>query len=80
MLGVETPRMIASLLTNSLKKCAKALRLPPPWSAQKTPADRTLWLDRDGIAARMAEALLRERRQRVTLGHTALKAKLRRLD
>ncbi len=42
--------MIASLLTNSLKKRAKALHLPLPWTAQRTPEGRTRWRDRDGIA------------------------------
>ncbi len=53
---------IALALTR-LKKRAKALRLPPPWSAQKTPTGRTLWLNRDGIAARMGDALVREERK-----------------
>jgi hypothetical protein len=64
LLGEDTPRMIASLLGNSLKKRAKALRLPFPWAAHKTLEDRTLWLDREGIAACMAEALVRQERER----------------
>ncbi len=53
LLGTDSPRNIASLLTTSLKRRAKALGLPVPWTEESSPDNRTVWVDRDGIAARM---------------------------
>jgi hypothetical protein len=57
LLGVDSPRQIPSLLTNSLKRRAKALGLPKPWEERATRENRTLWVDRDGIAHRMLGVL-----------------------
>jgi len=66
---VDSPRMIASLLTNSLKRRAKTLGLPRPWTEGATSDNRTLWSDRDGIARRMVEGILSEDIRR--FGHPA---------
>jgi hypothetical protein len=62
--GVGSPRQIAALLTNSLKRRAKALGLPRPWEEGVTRGDRTLWIDRDGIADRMVPAIFDEQHRR----------------
>jgi hypothetical protein len=69
LLNQRSPRMIASLLTNSLKKRAKALHLPLPWTAQRTPERRIRWRDREGIAARMSQALEVELESRAIFDH-----------
>jgi len=61
--------MVPSLLTNSLKRRAKTLGLPRPWAEGVTSDNRTLWQDRDGIAARMVPAIADEEIRR--LGHPA---------
>lgn len=61
---VRSPRMIASLLTNSLKRRAKTLALPRPWTEGITHQDRTLWSDRDGISTRMVFAIADEELRR----------------
>jgi hypothetical protein len=43
LLGLSSPREIAGVLTNSLKKRAKRLGLPNPWIQEDTPDGRTLW-------------------------------------
>ena len=67
--GVGSPRQVPALLTNSLKRRAKALGLPRPWTEDTTGANRTLWSDRDGIASRMVSAISDEGLRR--LGHPA---------
>jgi hypothetical protein len=67
--SVSSPRQIAALLTNSLKRRARALGLPRPWEDGTTREDRTLWTDRDGIATRMVLAIPDEQVRR--LGHPA---------
>jgi hypothetical protein len=46
-LRLSTPRNIASVLTNSLKRRAKKLGLPVPWTQSTTSDNRTLWSARD---------------------------------
>jgi hypothetical protein len=62
-IGVASPRNIAAVLTTPLKKRAKALSLPLPW-AEDARGQRTVWLDRDGIAERMLRAIGEEKAQR----------------
>jgi hypothetical protein len=62
-IGVASPRNIAAVLTTPLKKRAKALSLPLPW-AEDARGQRTVWLDRDGIAERMLRAVREEKAQR----------------
>jgi hypothetical protein len=62
-IGVASPRNIAAVLTTPLKKRAKALSLPFPW-AEDARGQRTVWLDRDGIAERMLRAVREEKAQR----------------
>ena len=82
-LGVA-PRAISGHLTTPLKRRAKALKLPLPFGGGEgartdsglpepppgTNGSRTLWQDRDGVAARMLEAvkteLVTRRRQKTT--------------
>lgn len=63
-LEVTSPRQIPSLLTNSLKRRAKALALPMPWTEQRTRDGRTSWVDRDGIAGRLCGVLYQEEDRR----------------
>jgi hypothetical protein len=62
-IGVASPRNIAAVLTTPLKKRAKALSLPFPW-AEDARGQRTVWLDRDGIAERMLRAVRDEKARR----------------
>jgi hypothetical protein len=62
-IGVASPRNIAAVLTTPLKKRAKVLSLPFPW-AEDARGQRTVWLDRDGIAERMVRAIRNEKAQR----------------
>jgi hypothetical protein len=62
-IGVASPRNIAAVLTTPLKKRAKALSLPLPW-AEDARGQRTVWLDRDGIAERMLRAVREEKARR----------------
>ena len=62
-LSVGSPRNIAAVLTTPLKRRAKALGLPNPWS-ESSRGDRTLWIDRDGLAKQFVTALRREAAQR----------------
>lgn len=59
------PRELSGLVTGAIKKRAAKLGLLPPFDVDET-ADgtRTLWRDRDGIAARMEKALRDERARR----------------
>lgn len=64
LLEVDSPRQIAALLTNSLKRRAKALGLPYPWQELEVDG-RTVWRDRDGIASRLYPAILDELERRL---------------
>lgn len=60
-LGLKGPTSIPANLTNPLKKrVARFGFTKPPWDEDATPDDRTLWLDRDGIAERMVPAIEEE--------------------
>ena len=63
-LNLGTPRNISSALTNSLKQRAKTLGLTYPWTDGVSDDDRTVWIDRDGIAARMVTAIQAEQSRR----------------
>lgn len=60
-LRLKGPKSLPANLTNSLKKSARRLRIEEPWEATET-ADgtRTVWRDRDGIAARMVQEIATE--------------------
>jgi hypothetical protein len=68
-LNITSPRQLPSLLTNSLKRRAKTLGLPVPWTETKSPEGRIVWLDRDGIAGRLLGVLNDEEEMRY--GHPA---------
>jgi hypothetical protein len=64
-LGVKGARSVPANLTNPLKKRARKLGIPVPWTETSTPDGlRTVWRNRDGIAARMVRAIEEERRRR----------------
>jgi hypothetical protein len=63
-LNLGTPRNISSALTNSLKQRASALGLDRPWREGVSTDNRTVWVDRDGIAARMCAAIRAEQQRR----------------
>jgi hypothetical protein len=60
-LSLKGPKSLPANLTNPLKKSARRLRIEEPWEVTET-ADgtRTVWRDRDGIAARMVEEITAE--------------------
>jgi hypothetical protein len=62
-IGVDGPRAIPSVLTTPLKRRAKAMGLAYPWN-EDVLDDRTLWVDRDGIATRMLTAISAEKDRR----------------
>lgn len=64
ILNTDTPRNIPANLTNSLKQRARKLGLEVPWVETVSSDDRTVWVDRDGIAARMVVALDNENQRR----------------
>jgi hypothetical protein len=64
LLDLKGPTSIPANLTNPLKKRAKRLGLEVPWEETVDREDRTVWVDRDGIAARMLEAIDEESRRR----------------
>lgn len=64
-IGTDTPRNIPANLTNSLKQRARKMGLAVPWDETVSEDDRTVWVDRNGIAARMVEALRAEQQRRV---------------
>jgi hypothetical protein len=66
-IGVASPRNIAAVLTTPLKKRAKALSLPLPW-AEDAHGQRTIWLNREGIAERMLHAVHEEKARRARRG------------
>jgi hypothetical protein len=63
-LKLKGPTRIPANLTNSLKKSARRLEIDEPWAAAVAPDGRTIWRDRDGIAARMMEVIEEERANR----------------
>jgi hypothetical protein len=63
-LSLGTPRNLPSAMTNSLKQRAAALGIDRPWLEGVSNDDRTVWIDRDGIASRMFEALQSENHRR----------------
>jgi hypothetical protein len=77
-IGAAGPRAIGGMLTSPLKRRAKQLGLPLPFLGgegalayggipdprPEEDAGRTYWADRDGIAVRMAEAILAELNER----------------
>jgi hypothetical protein len=64
-LGLKGARSLPANLTNSLKKRARKMRIPVPWTETSTPDGlRTIWRNRDGIAPRMVKAIESERRSR----------------
>ncbi len=54
------PRRLAGALTNQLKKAARTLGVEVAVEETEDADGRTVWLDRDGIAAPLAEAILAE--------------------
>jgi hypothetical protein len=62
-IGVASPRNIPAVLTTPVKKRAKALSLPLPW-AEDAHGQRTVWLNREGIAERMLHAVHEEKARR----------------
>jgi len=64
-LGVKGARSVPANLTNPLKKRARKMKIPVPWTEASTPDGlRTVWKDRDDIASRMVEAIGQERKSR----------------
>jgi hypothetical protein len=65
LLVLKSPREIAGVLTNSLKKRAKRLGLPNPWIQEETRDHRTLWRCHDADQAeRLFEATQAELKRR----------------
>lgn len=65
-LSLGTPRNISSALTTPVKRVAKRLGLGLPWAEEVSPGGRIVWRDRDGISARMCEAVKEEQHRRET--------------
>lgn len=64
-LSVKGARSVPANLTNPLKKRARKMKIPVPWTETSTPDGlRTVWKDRDGIASRMVKAIEQERKDR----------------
>jgi len=61
LLDLKGPRSIPANLTNPMKKRARKLGVPVPWTKNANDDERTVWRDRDGIAARMVSAIEAER-------------------
>ena len=64
LLDLRGPTSIPANLTNPLKKRAARLGLEVPWEETADRENRTVWLDRDGIAERMLVAIDDEIRRR----------------
>jgi hypothetical protein len=62
-LELSSPRDIASVLTNSLKRRAKKLGLPCPW-IQNNEGPRTTWIARDVAEAVSLSAAIQTERER----------------
>jgi hypothetical protein len=63
-LSVGTPRNLSSAVTTPIKRISKRLGLPLPWTEGESAEGRTVWRDRDGIAARMHKAIAEEQHRR----------------
>lgn len=59
-LQFTSSKALAGALTNQLKKAARTLSVEVPWEETEDGDGRTVWLDRDGIAAPLAEAIVAE--------------------
>jgi hypothetical protein len=58
LLDLKGPTSVPANLTNPLKKSARRLGIEEPWSwGENEDGTRTIWSDRDGIAARMTKAI-----------------------
>jgi hypothetical protein len=65
LLDLKGPTSIPANLTNPLKKSAKRLGIEDPWQwGENAEGTRTIWNDRDGIAARMVDAIDQETERR----------------
>jgi hypothetical protein len=64
IVGVERPTILPFVLTTPLKRRAKSLGLPRPWTEDASPDHRTIWRDCDGIANRMVAAIENEKDRR----------------
>jgi hypothetical protein len=64
-IGTNTPKNIPANLTNSLKQRATAMGRRRPWDETKDDDNRTVWIDRDGIADCMREAIVNEQARRL---------------
>jgi hypothetical protein len=64
LLDLKGPTSIPANLTNPLKRRARRLDLEVPWEETADRADRTVWVDRGGIAERMLAAIDDEIRRR----------------
>ncbi len=64
LLDLKGPTSIPANLTNPLKKRAARLGLEVPWEETADREDRTVWVDRDGIAQRMLGAIDEEMERR----------------
>lgn len=62
-IGVGSPRNIPSVLTTPLKRRAKALGITVPWR-EDARDERTVWVDHDGLATRMLDAIRAEQQRR----------------
>jgi hypothetical protein len=63
-LGVPRTPTIAFVLTTPIKRVSTRLGLPWPFDVDTGGDGRTLWRDRDGIAARMLDAIRAEKKRR----------------
>lgn len=64
-LNLKGARSVSAALTNAMKKSARRLGVRVPWLLTSTSdGTRTVWKDRDGIAARMVKAIAQERNRR----------------
>jgi hypothetical protein len=64
LLDLKGPTSIPANLTNPLKKRAARLGLDLPWEETADRENRTVWVDRDGIAERMLRAIDEEVKRR----------------
>ena len=63
-LGVDRTPTIAFVVTTPLKRITSRLSLPWPFDPDTGTDGRTVWRDRDGIAARMVDAIRVEKQRR----------------
>jgi len=65
LLELKGPTSVPANLTNPLKKSARRLGIEEPWEwSENDEGTRTIWKDRNGIAARMLRAIEAERVRR----------------